>query len=119
MTYSLNHYYSKNIINFQTFFMYDNKFYTVMDYARGGELSTYLDQTRKLPEEEAKTEENTKRLTEYMNKQFENMNPTHWDRYGNKECANLPILNFPPYTSFLRLSCSPKRKNKWNYGNRD
>ncbi len=44
----------KNIINFHSFFIYDNKFYTVMDYARGGELSSLLDSKKKLPEEEAK-----------------------------------------------------------------
>ena len=44
----------KNIINFHSFFTYDYKFYTVMDYARGGELSSLLDSKKKLPEEEAK-----------------------------------------------------------------
>ena len=44
----------KNIIKFHTFFTYDNKFYTVMDYARGGELSNLLEVKKKLTEEEAK-----------------------------------------------------------------
>ena len=44
----------KNIINFHTFYTYDNKFYIVMDYAQGGELSNLLDDKIKLSEEEAK-----------------------------------------------------------------
>ena len=44
----------KNIINFHTFFTYDNKFYTVMDYAKGGELSNLLEEKKKLSEEESK-----------------------------------------------------------------
>ena len=44
----------KNIVKFHTFFTYDNKFYTVMDYARGGELSVLLEEKKKLSEEEAK-----------------------------------------------------------------
>ena len=44
----------KNIIKFHTFFTYDNKFYIVMDYARGGELSTLLEGNKKLSEEKAK-----------------------------------------------------------------
>ena len=43
-----------NIINFHSFFTYDNKFYTVMDYARGGELSNLLENKKRLSEEEAK-----------------------------------------------------------------
>ena len=43
-----------NIINFHSFFTYDNKFYTVMDYAKGGELSNLLESKKKLSEEEAK-----------------------------------------------------------------
>ena len=44
----------KNIIKFHSFFSYDNKFYTVMDYAHGGELSSLLESKKKLAEEEAK-----------------------------------------------------------------
>ena len=44
----------KNIIKFHSFFAYDNRFYTVMDYARGGELSSLLENKKKLVEEEAK-----------------------------------------------------------------
>ena len=44
----------KNIIKFHSFFSYDNKFYTVMDYALGGELSSLLENKKKLSEEEAK-----------------------------------------------------------------
>ena len=44
----------KNIIKFHTFFSYDNKFYIVMDYARGGELSTLLENKKRLTEEKAK-----------------------------------------------------------------
>ena len=43
-----------NIINFHTFYTYNNKFYTVMDYARGGELSKLIEEKKKLSEEEAK-----------------------------------------------------------------
>ena len=43
-----------NIINFHSFFTYNNKFYTVMDYARGGELSNLLEIKKKLSEEETK-----------------------------------------------------------------
>ena len=44
----------KNIIKFHSYFTYNNKFYTVMDYARGGELSALLESKKKLTEEEAK-----------------------------------------------------------------
>ena len=44
----------KNIIKFHRFFTYDDKFYTVMDYAKGGELSNLLDAKKRLSEEEAK-----------------------------------------------------------------
>ena len=44
----------KNIVKFHTFFTYDNNFFTVMDYARGGELSSLLEEKKKLTEEQAK-----------------------------------------------------------------
>ena len=44
----------KNIVKFHTFYTYDNKFFTVMDYAKGGELSSLLEEKNKLSEEEAK-----------------------------------------------------------------
>ena len=44
----------KNIIKFHTFFTYNNNFYIVMDYARGGELSYLLEDKKKLSEDEAK-----------------------------------------------------------------
>jgi len=43
-----------NIIKFHRFFTYDQKFYIVMDYARGGELSSLLTQKKRLSEESAK-----------------------------------------------------------------
>ena len=43
-----------NIINFHSYFAFENKFYTVMDYAKGGELSYLLENKKRLSEEEAK-----------------------------------------------------------------
>ena len=43
-----------NIIKFHKFFTYDQKFYIVMDYARGGELSSLLSSKKRLSEEYAK-----------------------------------------------------------------
>ena len=43
-----------NIIKFHRFFTYNQKFYIVMDYARGGELSSLLTQKKRLSEESAK-----------------------------------------------------------------
>ncbi len=44
-----------NIIKFHTFFTYNENFYIVMDYARGGELSTYLSEKKYLSESESKS----------------------------------------------------------------
>lgn len=44
----------KNIIKFINSFIYDNHFYTVMEYARGGELNIYLSEKRYLSESESK-----------------------------------------------------------------
>ena len=43
-----------NIIKFHSFFIYNNKFYIVMDYARGGELLSLLASKTRLKEEQAK-----------------------------------------------------------------
>ena len=43
-----------NIIKFHTFFTYNKNFYIVMDYARGGELSSYLSSKKRLKEDQAK-----------------------------------------------------------------
>ena len=43
-----------NIIKFHSFFIYNSKFYIVMDYARGGELSSLLSSKKRLKEEQAK-----------------------------------------------------------------
>ena len=50
---TMNH---KNVINLYDSFTYDKKFFTVMDYARGGELSLLLEErkTKKLNESECK-----------------------------------------------------------------
>ena len=44
----------KNVIKCYDSFAYNNKFYTVMDYAEGGELSTLLKEKGSLTEEESK-----------------------------------------------------------------
>ena len=44
----------KNVIKCYDSFAYNNKFYTVMDYAEGGELSTLLKEKGTLTEEESK-----------------------------------------------------------------
>ena len=44
----------KNVIKCYDSFAHDNKFYTVMDYAEGGELNFLLKEKGVLPEEEAK-----------------------------------------------------------------
>ena len=43
-----------NIIKFHRFFTYEQKFYIVMDYARGGELSSLLSSKKRLQEDHAK-----------------------------------------------------------------
>ena len=43
-----------NIIKFHKFFTYEQKFYIVMDYARGGELSSLLSSQKRLSEDHAK-----------------------------------------------------------------
>ena len=43
-----------NIIKFHTFFTYNKNFYIVMDYARGGELSSLLSSKKRLKEDQAK-----------------------------------------------------------------
>ena len=48
---SLNH---TGIIKLYDSFQYDNKFYTVMDYCKGGELEAYLKEKKFLSEKEAK-----------------------------------------------------------------
>ena len=48
---SLNH---TNIIKVYDSFQYNNKFYTVMDYCKGGELNTYLKEKKILSEKESK-----------------------------------------------------------------
>jgi serine/threonine protein kinase len=45
----------KNVIKCYNSFAHNNKFYTVMDYAEGGELSTLLKEKGVLPENESKT----------------------------------------------------------------
>ena len=44
----------KNVIKCVDFFAYDNKFYTVMDYAAGGELTYLLEERGRMSEAEAK-----------------------------------------------------------------
>lgn len=44
----------KNVIKMINSYIYDNNFYTVMEYARGGELTTYLSDSQILSELEAK-----------------------------------------------------------------
>ena len=44
----------KNVIHLHDSFAHDNKFFTVMDFAEGGELSTLLNEKGKLREENAK-----------------------------------------------------------------
>lgn len=44
----------KNIVKFINSYVYENHFYTVMDYAKGGELSTYLQSESLLSECEAR-----------------------------------------------------------------
>jgi serine/threonine protein kinase len=44
----------KNIIKFTHSFIYENEFYNVMDYAKGGELGAYVSEKGNLPEKEAK-----------------------------------------------------------------
>jgi hypothetical protein len=44
----------KNIIKFYLSFIYDNNFYTVMDLAKGGELSKYINDQKCLSERTAK-----------------------------------------------------------------
>lgn len=48
---TLNH---RNIIKYKGFFKYENNIYTVMDYAKGGELGKYVKEKGKLDENEAK-----------------------------------------------------------------
>ena len=48
---TLNH---RNIIKYRGFFKYENNIYTVMDYAKGGELGKYVREKGKLDENEAK-----------------------------------------------------------------
>jgi len=48
---SLKH---RNIVKFINSFTYENEFYTVMEYARGGELSTYLKENQILSEWESR-----------------------------------------------------------------
>ena len=48
---SLNH---TGIIKIYDSFQYNNKFYTVMDYCKGGELNTYLKEKKFLSEKESK-----------------------------------------------------------------
>ena len=44
----------KNVVKFFDAFPYDNKFYTVMDFAKGGELTQLLNEKKKLNEYEAR-----------------------------------------------------------------
>lgn len=44
----------KNIIKFRNNFIYKENFYTIMDYAKGGELSAYIYQKKVLSEKETK-----------------------------------------------------------------
>lgn len=44
----------RNIIKFINSYIYDNQFYTVMEFARGGELGTYLNKEKILSEFEAR-----------------------------------------------------------------
>ena len=44
----------KNIIRFTDSFIYDNEFYYVMQYAKGGELGAYIGMKNVLSENEAK-----------------------------------------------------------------
>ena len=48
---SLKH---KNIIRFTHSFIYENEFYNVMEYAKGGELAAYISEKKVLGEKEAK-----------------------------------------------------------------
>ncbi len=43
----------KNIIRCHNSYVYENKFYTVMECAKGGELGTYIDKNKCLKEAEA------------------------------------------------------------------
>lgn len=44
----------KNIIKFINSYIYDNNFYTVMEYAKGGELSSYIAEVNYFTEQQAK-----------------------------------------------------------------
>lgn len=48
---SLKH---KNIIRFKDSFIYENEFYNVMDYAKGGELGAYISEKKVLAENDTK-----------------------------------------------------------------